>query len=606
MGVQGLRKFIDGSGASRTVHAQTDAAKVAPGGQVRGALVDHVLIDMNGLIHACYSREHTTGAQTIRATLERLTVLFKSVLCPTVSLVLAIDGPPPVAKLATQRLRRRKVRHMDVASGSGFSDLSITVGSTFLLELEQALGVFLLAAKKEGWLRCAEASVIGSSVIGEGEHKIAHALQLISRDPQLYSRDASVVLVGNDIDLVLTCMGATAFTSIGVLSPSSLQFVDVGSILQRWCEGEGAFVKDMSDLSAARLDFVLAFLLNGGDHFVGLGDVAVSLWRRYKLLRAANPAFRVFNPTGSKLSVGALAELIGCEGWRPGGNRTEDAEPSGRAGSVDIEDDIDGPDDTRRGGKKKGEKAKGTPMSARQTELRDLARALLDSTMWAFAATVRGDIADYRHAPPDTSGLTLANLRDAVMDITIPALTFRRSGQQPLPPIVGYAAVMPTADHMPAAFQAAAAKYPEVAAKLDAAREPQQVVDAVTALWRRVDVAALSPAEKFLTQFGEPVTVISDATNGGQQAENSDGRSPTLATRWKHSILPSGKGKERATLPFEATAKPSFKDPLGRRARAPAPAAASRAAGHRRARSSSAHNSRRTPGHRPERPRKHG
>jgi hypothetical protein len=594
MGVQGLRKFIDGSGASRTVSVPPEGA--AAGNSVRGALVDHVLIDMNGLIHSCYTREHTAGAQTIRATLERLTILFKTVVCPCVSLVLAIDGPPPVAKLTTQRMRRRKVRHMDVASGSGFSDLSITVGSTFLLEMEQALSVFLMAAKSEGWLRCAEASVVGSSVIGEGEHKLAHALQLIARDPALYKPDASVVVVGNDIDLILTCMGATAFTSIGVLSPSSLQFVDVGAIMQRWCEGEGAFVRDMSDLASARLDFVLAFLLNGGDHFVGLGDVAVSLWRRYKLLRASNPAFRVFNPTGSKLNVGSFAELIGCEGWRPGSrDEPEEHEPK-RAGSEEIDDDIDGPDgEPRRGGKGKGkgkgEKSK-APMSARQSELKDLARTLVDATMWAFAATVRGEIADYREAPPDLSGLTIANLRDAVMGITVNALTFRRHGGQPLAPIVGFAAVMPTIDHMPAAFQAAAAKYPAVAAKLEEAREPQQVVDAVIALWKRVDVAALTPAEKFLTQFGDPVSPICvPAAEGGGQS---------LSQRWKQSVIPGSKGKERATLPFDATAKPSFTDPLGKRATRPAQAGGAKGQ-QRRPRSASAGHRRPTQKHRRER-----
>jgi hypothetical protein len=178
---------------------------------------------------------------------------------------------------------------------------------------------------------------------------------------------------------------------------------------------------------------------------------------------------------------------------------------------------------------------------------------MFDSAMWAFNATVRGDVSDYRHTPPDTSGVTLANLRDAVMRLPSAHMTFKRSGQPPLPPIVGFAAVMPTIDHMPMAMQRAAAKHPGLAATLERAKDPAEVVAAVNALWKKVDIEALTPAEKFLTQFGDPVDVALPA-NGGEVIG--------LAANWSQTV-----SKKGATLPFDANAEITFRDPLGRKAK---------------------------------------
>jgi hypothetical protein len=547
MGVQGLRKFIDGSGCTRSL--ATAAASVAEtGASPPPALVDHVLFDMNGVLHACYSREHTTAAQTIRAVLELLTVLLTRHIAPLMTLVLAIDGPPPIAKLATQRQRRRKVRHMDVASGSGHSDLSITVGHPFLVAVEQALSQFLIAAKEEGWLRCRRALIVGSSTIGEGEHKIARALHVIASDAEVYRPDASVVVVGNDIDLVLTCLGATGFTNLGVLSPSSLQFVDLSMILRRWSEGESAIAKTLPELSASRYDFIFAFILNGGDHFEGLGDVAAGLWRRYKLLRSANPRFRVFNATGTKIDVPSFAEWIGCDTSKP--IAEDEDEDDGEAHGAD--------DDEMGGGGNKGDKEKKKrvqPLSNVAKERMEAARAMFESAMWAFRATAHGDISDYRHVPGDTSGLTLANLRDAVMRLPSAHMTFKRSGGAPLVPILAFAAVMPSADHLPTAFQAAARKHAGLAAQLEKAKGPAEVVAAVTALWKKVDVEALTPAERALTEFGVPLDV--PLPTGAHETPL-----PGLAKRF----MAHGKNAQQQ-LPFDGNTQATFRDPLGRTAK---------------------------------------
>ena len=86
---------------------------------------DHVLIDMNQLLHVCLRKSRTEG--------HALILLMKELdeccrlATPTQSLVLAMDGPPSASKLATQRQRRlqtivrteRKINQMDQLNLSG-------------------------------------------------------------------------------------------------------------------------------------------------------------------------------------------------------------------------------------------------------------------------------------------------------------------------------------------------------------------------------------------------------------------------------------------------------------------------------------------------------
>lgn len=471
MGVQGLRKFIEATGCCSSVADQVNS------GAHRARIVSHVVVDLNGIIHSVYSREHTTPRQTIVATLQRLEVLLRSVVTPRSYLVIAVDGPPPVAKLLTQRARRRKVRHMDLANNLQFSDLSITVGSVFLLELEQALARFFQAAREEGWLRATHITIAGSSVVGEGEHKLAHVLRLVSMDADTYTPSDSVVIVGNDIDLVLTAMGATAFTSISVLSPTSLQNVDVGGILSKWVSGDGGgFAKTSRELAIARLDFVFIFLLNGGDHFGGLGDAAAGLWRRYKQLRlSSGNRFGLFDPLGKALQLPKLSELLGCEA-------AKDAPvlEGGEAGD-------------------KGSAGKAVPDTP--------GMQLLRGAYWSFNATVKGSIADYHYAPGDSSLVTMPMLRHAVMAWPHPTMEEKDRAKRPLTPLQGFAAVMPILEMLPEGYQTVARQRPELWKALADARSATAVVDAVRELTRRVNMDELTPAEKFLTQFGDPVDV---------------------------------------------------------------------------------------------------
>jgi hypothetical protein len=450
MGVQGLRKFMDASGCSRTLHKPADAADNS-----NAAIVDHVLVDMNGVIHSCYSPEHTSAADTIAVVIERLETLLRCVISPNRSLVLAIDGPAPASKIATQRQRRRKVKHMTVANNTQFCDLSITTGSVFLLQLEQAVARAALEWKKV-WLRARTISVNGSAVAGEGEAKISQALRAIA--PKGPCND-TVAVVGNDIDLVLTCLGATTLHNLCVVSPSSLQCTDVGLVMKRWCEGDGAFIQP-EFLPSARVDFIFMFELNGGDHFDGLGEIAASLWRRYKLLRGSNKSFRVVDPTMTRINAPSLAQLLACDTSL---NNKSDPQP---------------------------------------------ALELLDAVLWSLKGTVTGDCPDYQFTP-DLPPCSLGMLKAAVLQ-TQHSIAADHKWHKAMTPLQTFVALMPSKDALPTAVQTVLGRFPDLGARLQNATGSKDVVKVVHDIFRQLKVEDLTAAERFLTQFGEPVDVVGE------------------------------------------------------------------------------------------------
>ncbi|CCW71714.1 unnamed protein product [Phytomonas sp. Hart1] len=143
--------------------------------------VDHVLIDMNCIIHSCVNRAKGLDKRgVIQSILGRLQVLLTQVVAPRRSLTFCLDGPAPYAKLQTQRLRRRKVALMD-ATVDQLTALSITAGSLFLVELENALAAQFQLHRGSGFLKSfCPTFLFGSTVVGEGEAKIARALAFLA------------------------------------------------------------------------------------------------------------------------------------------------------------------------------------------------------------------------------------------------------------------------------------------------------------------------------------------------------------------------------------------------------------------------------------------
>ena len=128
-GIAGFGQFFAESWLGR------DACQVVQCPPAKGTF-DHVLIDVNQFVHTS-----TRRAKDEEDAVKRLFVALDGVLRvarPTTSLVLALDGAAPIAKIVTQR-RRREAAVAKSGVADGVSPLLITPGTAFMDYVSEAL-----------------------------------------------------------------------------------------------------------------------------------------------------------------------------------------------------------------------------------------------------------------------------------------------------------------------------------------------------------------------------------------------------------------------------------------------------------------------------------
>ena len=114
-GIKGFRGWFERTFPTAVVPIPRAKGKSAKGGKSRKSAdsnddgqhsdhFDHVLVDVNQLLHVAMRRSNSPNHALVLMIkeLDKLIALAK----PTRSIVLALDGPPSAAKLATQRGRR--------------------------------------------------------------------------------------------------------------------------------------------------------------------------------------------------------------------------------------------------------------------------------------------------------------------------------------------------------------------------------------------------------------------------------------------------------------------------------------------------------------------
>lgn len=191
---------------------------------------DHVLIDMNQILHVILRRSRNTEQATKLLMVELDNLLER---CnPVLSLVLAVDGSPAAAKLATQRKRRFsilkntqfKLKHSDKLRmskrkrarrlrnyKSELQSLQLTPGTECMQTMESAILYWAWQRlQSQGrpssrLLPKVRIYISSSQVPGEGEIKLLewinnHRRQLARRPGQ------SIALIGGDADLLLEAM----------------------------------------------------------------------------------------------------------------------------------------------------------------------------------------------------------------------------------------------------------------------------------------------------------------------------------------------------------------------------------------------------------------
>ncbi|PNH06347.1 5'-3' exoribonuclease 1 [Tetrabaena socialis] len=168
-----------------------------PLGKVR---VDHLYIDLNSVLHNVMrkAKNHNHFHKLLHKRLHGIL----DATCPTKSVMLAVDGPAPLAKLLTQRDRRKKTgRSLD--DGETLTGVAITPGTTFMLDLTHSLTYYCCVKMSSRRFRHLAFELSDGTVMGEGEVKVLGRLarQWYHADPN----DTHVIL-GDDADLILMAL----------------------------------------------------------------------------------------------------------------------------------------------------------------------------------------------------------------------------------------------------------------------------------------------------------------------------------------------------------------------------------------------------------------
>jgi 5'-3' exonuclease len=142
--------------------------------------VDVLGVDFNCLIHRYLKDE-----DPINSVLDAFQYILENV-CHAKQVIIALDGLVPYAKIVQQRYRRMRVKE----SVGPFDRNQISPDTPYMRDLEKALQ-----------LRFPYAIISGTSIPGEGEHKLITEIQQIPE-----SQRKTICIYGLDADLILICL----------------------------------------------------------------------------------------------------------------------------------------------------------------------------------------------------------------------------------------------------------------------------------------------------------------------------------------------------------------------------------------------------------------
>eukprot|EP00878_Enallax_costatus_P009861 GHUV01010298.1.p1 GENE.GHUV01010298.1~~GHUV01010298.1.p1 ORF type:complete len:210 (+),score=59.01 GHUV01010298.1:183-812(+) len=148
---------------------------------------DHLYIDMNSVLHNVLRKAE--NYDKYHALLHKRLDMILRLTNPRKSVMLAIDGPAPLAKLITQRERRKKSftseerkkerQHNSSSSNNKkqkrstvVSSTALTPGTPFMHDVAVSCSYFICSRLATAKWRQVEFELSGPTVAGEGEVKI--------------------------------------------------------------------------------------------------------------------------------------------------------------------------------------------------------------------------------------------------------------------------------------------------------------------------------------------------------------------------------------------------------------------------------------------------
>lgn len=341
---------------------------------------DHVLVDLNQLLHIVV-RKSRSDEHALTLLMKELDTIVQHVATPQRSLVLAMDGPPSAAKLATQRQRRfqtvtrshLKLQQLDrktmliktkrkkSSQSSKLSSRQIRriAAQTRTLCLTPATAFMQLAHEAIlywSWQRfSARNNILASNNVnifvsssctpGEGEVKL---LEWLYQQPN--RNGDSVAILGGDSDLVLEALviPLACTHNVFVLLPDGRQrylSVSLWETTRRLDQlvQSSHFVAQhrpkgsisLRDMIRIRTDLVLLLLLNGNDYLPKLRGSSgfQRLFTTYLQLQRERPRSFLLHPDSLEFELnhciwyfGRLAELAPSNLWSPTNNNNNVSE----------------------------------------------------------------------------------------------------------------------------------------------------------------------------------------------------------------------------------------------------------------------------------------
>lgn len=290
MGVKGAATYFS---QRSIVHECPSTTQRKSPGWSRCFQPEHVMFDMNCILHTAF----TVNTLTVQEWIERTKKLVKTLLNmfpPSKGLFIVFDGIAPLSKLIQQRERRRHVPESAGFLPLGFeskklpfSHEEITAGSPFAYVCEKELQAWFPTLLQDLGLKV-ELSWSGSLEPGEGEIKMSSYLQ---RCPLIDAAD-SIILIGNDSDLVFVSIVATRFTALCVVDPSSFLMTTVSQLLDMWSKSVPNPPLHAHILVSYRVDFTFIMLLAGCDFYAGIMRDVGAVWKTYRHLRENGGFFK--------------------------------------------------------------------------------------------------------------------------------------------------------------------------------------------------------------------------------------------------------------------------------------------------------------------------
>jgi hypothetical protein len=205
----------------------------------------HLYIDMNFLLHYCSYGININDEKTLFYRITNNITFLINTIMPTNSVTLVTDGSPPLAKLITQRKRRRLMARKDGLEC--MNQLKLTVGTEFMESLGTKLHDYITKTKKKYNIE------IKTIFQQPNEAEINILKKINTRDI-----NEENVIVSNDADIIVLSSSSNNrnIFIVNINTGKKITIYSINKLMKLFT----------TEYNVSNLDFVFSMLLMGNDY----------------------------------------------------------------------------------------------------------------------------------------------------------------------------------------------------------------------------------------------------------------------------------------------------------------------------------------------------